>query len=102
MISNQVSVHEVDGRRMNMVVDGLAEYVAALGAEFVDMGAVGVLGDRLPLRTRAYRTAAALLSVYRSRVDFLRHGGLDPGADSMRYRFTPMPALTGPEPAATH
>lgn len=102
MNAKQIAVHEVDGRRTHMVPDVLAEYVAVLGAEFADMGFVGVPGDLLPLGSHACRTAAALLSVYRSRVDFLGHRAVDSDADRLRYRLTPMPALTGPEPAATH
>jgi hypothetical protein len=102
MNAKQVAVHEVDGRRMHFVFDGLADYVAVLGAEFAETGRVGVLGDLPPLRSHAYRTAAALLNVYRSRVDFRRHcaGGND--AASLRYQFAPMPALNGPAPAVTH
>ena len=102
MKANQVAVHEVDGRRMHMVLDELAEYVAALGAEFADMDPVGGPGDLLPLRSHAYRSAVALLGVYRSRVDFVRHSVLATGVDSLRYRLTSMPALTGPLHAATH
>ncbi len=102
MNAKQVAVHEADGRRMHMVLDSLTEYVAVLGAEFAEMGRVGVLGDLPPLRSHAYRSAAALLNVYRSRVDFLRHRAVDNDAASRRYQFKPMPALNGPEPAVTH
>jgi hypothetical protein len=100
MNAKQVAVHEVDGRRMHLVFDSLADYVAVLGAEFAETGRVGVLGDLPPLRSHAYRAAAALLNVYRSRVDFRRHCAVD--ATSLRYQFAPMPALNGAEPAVTH
>ncbi len=101
MNTNQLAVHEVEGRLLRLARDGRAEYVAALGAEFADIARAGVPGDLLPLRSHVYRTAAALLSVYRSRVDFLAHRALDTGGESLRYRVRPMPALTGPEPVAT-
>jgi hypothetical protein len=99
MNAKQVAVHEVDGRRVHVVLDGLVEYVAALAAEFADIGPVGGPGDLLPLRSHAFRTTAALLGVYRSRVDFLRHSALDTGGERFRDRFMPVPALTGPDPA---
>jgi hypothetical protein len=95
MNAKQVAVYEVDGRHIHMVPEGLADYVAGIGTEFADMGPVAVPGDLLPLRWSAYRAAAALLSVYRSRVDFLRHHALDTGAESPRYRFARLPSLTG-------
>jgi len=100
MNAKQVAVYEVDGRHIHVVPEGLADYVAGLGAEFADMGPVAVSGDLLPRRWNAYRAAAALLSVYRSRVDFLRHHALDTGAASLRYRFARMPLLTDPKRAA--
>ncbi len=102
MNAKQVAVHEVDGRRMHLVFDSLAEYVAVLGAEFAETGRVGVLGDLPPLRSHAYRAAAALLNVYRSRVDFRRHCAVGNDAASLRHHFAPMPALNGAEPAVTH
>jgi hypothetical protein len=102
MNATHVAVHEVDGRRMQMVFDGLTEYVAALGAEFADPGPAGGPGDLLPLRSHAYHRAASLLSVHRSRIDFLRHRAFETGPECNRYRFAPIPALTGPAPATTH
>ena len=56
---NRVAVHEVDGRRMHIVIDGLVD-----SADPPD--------HRPPPISRAYRRAVALFSVYRSRVDFLK------------------------------
>jgi hypothetical protein len=95
MNAKQVAVYEVDGRHIHMVPEGLVDYVAGIGTEFADMGPVAVPGDLLPLRWNAYRAAVALLSVYRSRVDFLRHHALDTGAASADYGFTRLPSLTG-------
>jgi hypothetical protein len=94
MNAKQVAVYEVDGRHIHVVPERLADYVAGIGTEFADMGPVAVLDDLLPFRWNAYRAAAAMLSVYRSRVDFLRHYALDTGAESPRYRFTPLPSPT--------
>ena len=100
MNAKQVAVHEVDGRHIHLAPEELADYVAGIGTEFADMGPVAVPGDLLPLRWNAYRAAAALLSVYCSRVDFLRHHALDTGAESSGYRFTRLPSLINLERVA--
>ena len=79
MNASEVAVHEVDGRRMHMVLDGLAEGAAALDVDPADMGPVGAAGHFPPRRSHAYRRAVALLSAYRSRVDFLKHCEIESG-----------------------
>jgi len=91
MNGNEVAVHEIDGSHMHVVLDGLDEIAAAFSADNIEMGAVGSPDDLSPLRSHAYRKAAALLSVYRSRVDFLRHREIDLGSEILRYRFTNEP-----------
>jgi hypothetical protein len=95
MNAKEVAVHEVDGRRMHMVVDGLAEGAAAPGLEPDHLGPVGAPGHLPPRRSHAHRRAAALLSVYRSRVDFLRHREIDSGTENPLYRFKKSPVLIG-------
>jgi hypothetical protein len=102
MNANQIAMHEVDGLRLHRVVEHPDDFVTALGAEFADVSPVGDTGDLVPLRSHAYRRAAALLSVYRSRVDFLGARALESSVDSFRHRFAPGPESTGSEPAATH
>lgn len=91
MRANEVAVHEVDGRRMHMVLDGLADGAAALG---VEPDATGRLS---PLRSPAYRRAVALLSIYRSRVDFLEQREIDGSSESLK-----RPGPIGPGPLAVH
>jgi hypothetical protein len=79
MNAKQVAAHELDGTHSHMVPYRLADYVAGLGAEFADMRPMAVPEDFVPARWTAYRMAAALLSVYRSRVDFLGHSAFDTG-----------------------
>jgi len=79
MNAKQIAVHELDGRHIHMVPYGLVDYVAGLGAEFADMRPMAEPESVLPARWSAYRMAAALLSVYRSRIDFLGHSALDSG-----------------------
>src|ERR1700722_6180299 len=79
MNAKQIAVHELDGRHVHTVPYGLVDYVAGLGAEFADMRPMAAPEDFLPARWNAYRMAAALLSVYRSRVDFLSHCAPDTG-----------------------
>jgi len=102
MNAKHIAMHEVDEGRLHWVREGHAEYVAALGAEFADMGPVRGPNDLLSFRSHAFRIAVAMLGVYRSRVDFLRHRALDTDAEGLRYRFTALPALTGPAPEVTH
>jgi hypothetical protein len=71
MNANQVAVQEVDGRRMHIIVDGLVE------------GAVAP--------SSAYQRAVSLLSLYRSRVDFLEDDECD-STDIPLYRFRQRPA----------
>jgi hypothetical protein len=75
MNANQVAVHEVDGRRMHTIVDGLVESAVAPAEA---------------LRSSAYQRAVALLSLYRSRVDFLEDDECD-SADIPLYRFRQRP-----------
>jgi hypothetical protein len=82
MNANEVAAHEVDGTRMHMVINGLAEGAAALDVEPDDMRAVSVPGHRPPLRSHAYRRTEVLLSAYRSRVDFLKRREIDSGTES--------------------
>jgi hypothetical protein len=75
MNANQVAVHEVDGRRMHTIVDGLVE-AAVTPAE--------------ARRSSAYQRAEALLSLYRSRVDFLEDDDSESTAMPL-YRFRQRP-----------
>jgi hypothetical protein len=102
MNANDVAGHEVDGRCMPVLLERSDDYIAALGAELADLGPARELSDLVPARSHAFCTAVALLSVYRSRIDFLGHRALDTGDDNLRYRFAPMPGLTGPDPDVTH
>jgi hypothetical protein len=79
MIANEVAVHEVDGRRMRPVPDRLS-----------------------PFPSVAYRRAAALLSLYRSRVDFLEDLESENGAECPRRRSNAGSVLIGHDPSAAH
>jgi len=102
MNANKVAVYEVDRRYIHMALGDLAEYIAALGAEFADIGRANVTGHLPPLRSHAYRRAAALLSLYRSRVDFLWHRDIDSATESLVDRFKNRPMPIGHDPSAVH
>jgi hypothetical protein len=67
MDANQVVVHEIDGPRMHLVLDDLADGALALGTEPAVTGSY------------AFRKAVTLLSIYRSRVDFLKQCEIESG-----------------------
>jgi hypothetical protein len=87
MNANNVVLHDGDRGPAYKALDDAAEYVAMLGAEFSDAGRAGVAGHLPPLCSHAFRKAAALLSVYRSRVDFLHQRDIDSAAESLPDRF---------------
>ncbi len=91
MNTNQVVVHEVDGRRMHMVFEGFADGTAPPGTEPAELGPVGVPGRLTVLPSLAHRRAAALLAVYRSHVDFLKDCEIENGTESLRHRFKKKP-----------
>lgn len=86
---------------MHMVRDDPAESTPALSAELDDRDPPRPAGHLMPLRSHAYRRAMALLSVYRSRVDFPRHREIDGDSEKLPYRFkNGPPPPRGRDPAA--
>lgn len=80
MNKNVVARHEANEGRARMNPDGPAECAVAFEGQPADMGR----NELLP--SDAYRRVEALLAVYRSRVDFLKHSEIDNASERLRYR----------------
>jgi hypothetical protein len=76
MDSNEIAVDEFAGRDPPMILDGSFEGLLALGAASTDRDAVW-RADPPASVSLAYRRAATLLSIYRSRIDFLDQSALE-------------------------
>jgi hypothetical protein len=80
MDSNDVAPDDFAGTYPQMIRDDSVEHLfaAKAAAKDTDKDAVWVAGLMSPV-SLAYRRAAALLSIYRSRIDFLDQSKLDSG-----------------------
>jgi hypothetical protein len=70
MDSNDVALDDFAGAHPQMIRDNSVERPFAVGAAPTDQDEVRVAALASPV-SLAYRRAAALLSIYRSRIDFL-------------------------------
>jgi hypothetical protein len=100
MSANEVAVHDVEKRPMHRVLEDLAEGTAALSDRTADRYPVALPGHLPPPRSDAYRRAVALLGIFFSRADFLRHCEIDNGTEIPLYRFRERPVPIGRGSAA--